>query len=153
MRMVFGQYIVDLECEVGDEVVVYYDGTIVEGEPTLVQKVYAITLRAPANRETDPEEEDKSAETLILKVNDTLYYGTDETGPMGDADAVDGYIEASVGVDEISKENGESNLGCVGNPYTRDSGDGWIMVFMDDEEYHIFYREFQEERNHRNLHE
>jgi len=77
----------------------------------------------------------------ILKVNDTLYYGTEETGPMGDADAVEGYIQDTVEAGVVPVENGTSNFGCVGNPYTYDFGDGWIMVFMEDEAYHIFYAE------------
>lgn len=38
---------------VGDEVVVYYDGNIVAGDPARVDTVYALTLRTPANRETE----------------------------------------------------------------------------------------------------
>ena len=39
-----------LDCSVGDEVVVYYDGSIIGGEPAVVEKVYAITLKTPAER-------------------------------------------------------------------------------------------------------
>lgn len=78
--------------------------------------------------------------TPILKINDILYYDTNETGPMGVADAVEGYIQTSVKENEIPAENEESNFGCVGNAYTKDNGDGWIMVLMDDEEWHIFKR-------------
>lgn len=39
-----------LDCSVGDEVVVYYDGSIIGGEPAVVEKVYAITLKTPADR-------------------------------------------------------------------------------------------------------
>lgn len=38
---------------VGDEVVVYYDGNIAETDPLQINTVYAITLRTPANRETE----------------------------------------------------------------------------------------------------
>lgn len=78
--------------------------------------------------------------TPILRINDILYYDTSETGPMGAADAVEGYIQTSVQENEIPAENEESNFGCVGNAYTKDSGNGWIMVLMDDEEWHIFKR-------------
>lgn len=81
----------------------------------------------------------------ILKINNVLYYGTEETGPMGDADAVAGHIQSSVGPTETPLNNEESNFGCIGYPYTRDEGDGWIMVFMDDGKYHIFSR--REENN------
>lgn len=78
--------------------------------------------------------------TPILKINGILYYDTSETGPMGVADAVEGYIQTSVKENEIPAENEESNFGCVGNAYTKDNGDGWIMVLMEDEEWHIFKR-------------
>ena len=35
---------------VGDEVVVYYDGTAMESDPLQVSTVYAIALKAPADR-------------------------------------------------------------------------------------------------------
>lgn len=38
---------------VGDEVVVYYDGDIAESAPLQIDTVYAITLRTPANQETE----------------------------------------------------------------------------------------------------
>lgn len=38
---------------VGDEVVVYYDGEIKESDPLQMNTEYAITLRTPADRETE----------------------------------------------------------------------------------------------------
>jgi len=38
---------------VGDEVVVYYNGEIAESDPLQINTVYAITLKTPANRETE----------------------------------------------------------------------------------------------------
>ena len=35
---------------VGDEVVVYYDGSIAESDPLRISTVYAITLKTPADR-------------------------------------------------------------------------------------------------------
>lgn len=35
---------------VGDEIVVYYDGNVMETYPLKVGTVYAITLKTPANR-------------------------------------------------------------------------------------------------------
>lgn len=35
---------------VGDEIVVYYDGNVMETDPLKVGTVYAITLKTPANR-------------------------------------------------------------------------------------------------------
>lgn len=47
----------DVECgdsmthfDLGDEVVVYYDGEVLDAEPAEVETVYAITLQTPANR-------------------------------------------------------------------------------------------------------
>lgn len=46
---------------VGDEVVVYYDGVLLETYPAKVQTVYAITLLTPANR-VEPNQVDGSEE-------------------------------------------------------------------------------------------
>lgn len=80
-----------------------------------------------------------AATDAILMVNETLYYGTDEVGPMGDAGCVAGRISSAVNLGEIPSQNGESNFGCIGNPYTSDFGDGMIMVLMEDEAYHVFH--------------
>lgn len=54
-----GKYVVSLDVEcadsvthfsIGDEVVIYYDGSIAESYPMQINKVYAITLRTPADR-------------------------------------------------------------------------------------------------------
>ena len=79
--------------------------------------------------------------TPILNLNGNLYYGTDEIGPMGDSGAVGGYIEASVGEHAVPENHGESNFGCVGNPYTAEDESYKIQVLMDDGEYHVFYHE------------
>ncbi len=82
-------------------------------------------------------------EDRILMVNDILYYGTEETGPMGDAGCVEGKIQSSAEAGETPAENGQSNFGCVGNPYTYDFGDGRIQVFVEDE-YFWFYAKDKE---------
>lgn len=74
----------------------------------------------------------------ILFVDGKYYYGTYETGPMGDADAVAGHIKTSIDENSIPFNDAESNFGCVGNPYTYDYGEGWIQVLLEDGEYHIF---------------
>ena len=57
-----GEYWVSLNVEskdsvtnfnVGDEVVVYYDGNIAESYPMQINTVYAITLKTPADRTTN----------------------------------------------------------------------------------------------------
>ena len=74
-------------------------------------------------------------ESRLLMVNDTLYYGTDQTGPMGDAGAVAGEIASETSEGAVPTENGQSNFGCVGNAYT--IGEESIMVQID-EEWYIF---------------
>ena len=60
-----GEYLVSLNVEnkdsmtnfnIGDEVVVYYDGNVAESYPMQINTVYAITLKTPADR----TENDKS---------------------------------------------------------------------------------------------
>lgn len=85
-------------------------------------------------------------ETWIVMLNGILYYGTDETGPMGDSGCVGGKIQSTVEAGEIPTENEQSNFGAVGNPYTRDEGDGGIMVSVG-EEWYCFYAEGEEEGN------
>lgn len=74
-------------------------------------------------------------ENRLLMVNDTLYYGTDQTGPMGDSEAVAGEIMSETSEGAVPTENGQSNFGCVGNAYT--IGEETIMVQID-EEWYIF---------------
>ena len=64
-----------------------------------------------------------------------FYYGTSEIGPMGDSGSVDGYISSSLEPEAIPGEEGQSNFGCIGSPYTWDSGDGRIMVLSEDKEW------------------
>ena len=42
--------------QVGDEVVVYFDGGIAESYPMQINKVYAIILKEPANRNVNESE-------------------------------------------------------------------------------------------------
>lgn len=83
---------------------------------------------------------DVKPEDRILMVNDKLYYGSDETGPMGLSDAIEGKIQSTVNANEIPKENGQSNFGEVGASYTNDPDLGLIMVQINGEWY-VFYIE------------
>lgn len=67
----------------------------------------------------------------LLMVNDTLYYGTDQTGPMGDTEAVEGEITSETSEGAVPTENGQSNFGCIGNAYTM--GEETIVVQIDEE--------------------
>lgn len=82
----------------------------------------------------------QKAEKQSLMIGGNLYYATEETGPMGDAGAVGGHILSATKKTEIPSVNGQSNFGEVGNPYTRDDGDGMIQVLVG-EEYRFFQRQ------------
>lgn len=103
----------------------------------LIVLILALTFFGGCRTETVKSE-------MVFKVNDTLYYGTDEVGPMGDSGCVVGEITSSVEQNSIPTENGSSNFGCIGNMYTYDDGDGSIMVRLDDEQWHCFYAEIKE---------
>lgn len=52
--------------------------------------------------------------------------------PMGDADAVTGYIQSSVGQGEAPAEEGQSNFGEIGNPYCLDEAHGELVSMIND---------------------
>ena len=58
---------------VGDEIVVYHNGQVMETEPLKVGKVFAITLKTPADRtqnEGDPTADEVSFHAKVLEVHD-----------------------------------------------------------------------------------
>lgn len=58
---------------VGDEIVVYHNGQVMETEPLKVGKVFAITLKTPADRtqnEGDPTADETSFHAKVLEVHD-----------------------------------------------------------------------------------
>lgn len=63
---------------------------------------------------------------------------------MCDSGCVEGKISFSVEANTIPTKNGSSNFGCIGNSYTYDDGDGFIIVYLDDEAWHCFYPENKE---------
>ncbi len=75
------------------------------------------------------------SEDKILMVNGTLYYGTEETGPMGDAGCIGGKILSSTEDGKIPTEDGQSNFGAIGSSFTREDGSGQIMVSVEEEWY------------------
>ena len=82
----------------------------------------------------EPAQVDENAvamayENRLLMVNDT--YSTDQTGPMGDSEAVAGEITSETSEGAVPTENGQSNFGCVGDAYT--IGEETIMVQIDEE--------------------
>ena len=60
-----GEYVVSLDVEnsdgiyspmmIGDEVTVYYDGSIAESDPLQISTVYVITLKTPADRSVNDQ--------------------------------------------------------------------------------------------------
>lgn len=83
---------------------------------------------------------DMKPEDRLLMVNDKLYCGTAQTGPMGDAGAVEGKIDSVSQTGIIPEQNGQSNFGGIGCAYTQDYGDGFIMVLIGDE-WFCFYEQ------------
>ena len=74
-------------------------------------------------------------EERILMINNKLYHGTSETGPMGDSGCIGGEITSSVEKDEVPAENNQSNFGNIGSHYTKDDGSGKVMVCIDNSWY------------------
>lgn len=68
--------------QVGDVLTVYYDGQIAETSPLQIAVVYAITLRQPAARETEPAPEPEALpdlpEELFVKITDCIPTATVE---------------------------------------------------------------------------
>lgn len=97
-----------------------------------------IILSACSAANGSREKKEVSPEDRILMVEGKLYYGTAEIGPMGDSGSVGGEIQSSVNEDELPSEEGQSNFGGIGNSYTWDTGNGGIMVFIEDEWYWFY---------------
>ena len=96
----------------------------------------------------------------MLVINDVRYYGTPyiqemqtETPEQGEEfepyKMTDKYgrtysfekvIEFSVDPGNIPVDNKTSNFGAVGKAYSKDTGNGKILVQMDDGKYRWFYR-------------
>lgn len=79
----------------------------------------------------------------MLNLYGRPYRGTADIGPMGDAGSVAGEIASTTENGAAPTKEGQSNFGGVGSSYTWDSGDGYVMVSLEDEWY-CFYAEAQE---------
>ncbi|MBO4280301.1 MAG: hypothetical protein J5872_00445 [Lachnospiraceae bacterium] len=108
---------------------------------------------------TEAELEEVKSRNLLV-VNDCRYYGTPYiqemktetpvqgeeftsykmTDKYGNSYTFEKTIESSVGAGNIPTENRTSNFGAVGNAYSKDTGNGKILVLMEDGKYHWFYR-------------
>ena len=108
---------------------------------------------------TEAELEEVKSRNLLV-VNDCRYYGTPYiqemktetpvqgeeftsykmTDKYGNSYTFEKTIESSVGAGNIPSENRSSNFGAVGNAYSKDTGNGKILVLMEDGKYHWFYR-------------
>ena len=105
----------DIMVQIGEELFVF---ATAEALPDFMEK-------------ESPWSEKNPYKNRLLMVNDTLYYGTDLTGPMGDSEAVAGEITSEISDGAVPTENGQSNFGCVGNAYT--IGEETIMVQIGEE--------------------
>ena len=77
-----------LDIAVGDEIVVYFDGNVMETSPLQIGTVYAITLKAPAEREVTPTGYPSGEiQQPQIRYNGQLYFyfatGFDEPLPSG----------------------------------------------------------------------
>lgn len=69
----------------------------------------------------------------MLYANGQLYQLLgDQEEPMGDSGSVAGEILSAVPPEETPQTEGQSNFGSVGNPYTRDDGNGELVVLIED---------------------
>lgn len=131
-----GEYWVSLQVEnkdsmihfsIGDEVVVYYDGNVAETYPMQIRKVYAITLKTPADRLS---EELKDRIPMVM-VNGKLYYDAGrESSIVARCGMMDGEITASVAASEIPVMDDQSNFG-TGYGYQYGVGEGTIELYIN----------------------
>lgn len=123
-----------LDYSVGDEVVVYYDGNITDGEPTTVDTVYALTLRTPANREAE-----KWDLIPMVIVDGELYLDTGrESTVEGRCGLMDGEITSTVESWEKPTEDDQSNFG-TGYGYQYGTA-GTIEIYIN-EKWWVFVSE------------
>lgn len=95
---------------IGDEVSIYYDGTVAESYPAQINTVYAIILTKPATSTDD----DAIRTDLIpmLMVDGKLYYDTGkESDIIGRCGVMDGEITSTVDGSEIPTKDNQSNFG------------------------------------------
>ena len=113
---------------VGDEIVFYYDGMAMETNPLQVSKVYAITLKTPADR----TKEELSDLIPMVMVNGELYLDTGhEASSERKCGTMDGEILYAVdGTEKPTKDN-QSNFG-TGYGYQYGSQNGTIEIHMND---------------------
>lgn len=118
---------------VGDKIVVYHDGNIMETNPLQVGKVYAITLNTPADRA------EKWDLIPMVMVNGELYLDTGiESSVEVRCGMIDGEITSTVDGSKKPTQNDQSNFGIgFGYQYGTEST---IEIFMN-EKWWIFATE------------
>ena len=111
--------------DVGDEIVVYFNGEIGESDPLQINTVYAITLRTPASRVV------KQDKIPMVMVDGKLYYDTGkESTIQSRCGTMDGEITSSVEGFETPTADGQSNFGTgFGYQY---GPDDTIEILMDE---------------------
>lgn len=94
---------------IGDEVSIYYDGTVAESYPAQINTVYAIILTEPAASTDDDIRTDLIP---MLMVDGKLYYDTGkESDIKGRCGVMDGEITSTVDGSEIPTKDNQSNFG------------------------------------------
>ena len=98
---------------VGDEIVVYHDGNVMESDPLQVGKVYAITLKTPAER-VDKEVQEN------------------ETENFGEEDYVESVQDEIARVEEQSREHCDIDSSDMGQQQMNYHSAQWYKLWDDE---------------------
>ena len=140
---VYGDSYTDVS--VGDEVVVYFDGSIMETDPLQLGTVYAITLRTPASRnskesniitfnELEPGREEKYASEYYILMDDA-WFDYSVTYERADMNIVIG-LRAVNGTEYSKEVTGGNERGTI-----KDIPAGTYEVFVRCSENNVDYED------------
>ncbi len=74
----------------------------------------------------------------MIMIDGALYLDTNQKTPLGAAAVVSGEILSSVDGTQKPTENGQSNFGCVGNPYVLQDDSVFVLI---DQDWFLFKKE------------
>lgn len=127
---------------VGDEVFVYYNGNFVDGDPAVVDTVYALTLKkaAVADYILDSQANEKYDLIPMVMVGGVLYLDTGHESTVEvRCGMLDGEITTSVSSSEMPSVDDRSNFG-EGFGYQFGSREGTVEIYMN-EKWRVFATE------------
>jgi hypothetical protein len=105
---------------IGDEVKIYYDGTVLETYPVKIQTVYLIVKTGDAV--SSSESMSVAVMPQSVMIGGKLYMSTGAENKDEKISGADGEIVSSVSSEELPEENGQSNFGT-----------GFKYKILDDE--------------------